>query len=219
MALQTRPPPRTERNTTSRPAGHHHSVRQAVRADRDSRSRPTASARIRGRISTRPIGSTTTHDGDPGGLAHNRRVMIRASTAPASDTYREVAARLKLDLHPHNLDSHIPASSHWQGCDRAEGRQAAHQFREGLLPWAAAPAGVGATNPMPVRTTYVRDPARAGARARLTLLDQNKIIRPPPPSPFSDGETRWASATRPASIRHAADHQGKNGPLRHRCHA
>ncbi len=118
------------------------------------------------------------------GFAHNRRVMIQGYHGTGKSTHIEqVAARLKWPCVRINLDSHVSRVD-LIGKDAItlqEGKQIT-QWKEGLLPWAIQ-------NPV----ALVFDEYDAGrpdvmfviqrvleAEGRLTLLDQNMIIRPHP---------------------------------------
>jgi cobaltochelatase CobS len=118
------------------------------------------------------------------GFAHNRRVMVTGFHGTGKSTHIEqVAARLNWPLIRVNLDSHISRID-LVGKDAIvikDGKQIT-EFREGLLPWALQRA-----------TSLVFDEYDAGrpdvmfviqrileAESRLTLLDQNRVIRPHP---------------------------------------
>jgi cobaltochelatase CobS len=118
------------------------------------------------------------------GFAYNRRVIIQGYHGTGKSTHIEqVAARLNWPCFRVNLDSHISRID-LIGKDAIvlrEGRQVT-EFREGLLPWAIQ-------NP----TAIVFDEYDAGrpdvmfviqrvleVDGKLTLLDQNKVIRPHP---------------------------------------
>ena len=118
------------------------------------------------------------------GFAHNRRVMIQGYHGTGKSTHIEqVAARLNWPCIRINLDSHISRID-LIGKDAIvlkDGLQVT-EFREGLLPWALQ---------RPVALVF--DEYDAGrpdvmfviqrvleASGRLTLLDQNKVIRPHP---------------------------------------
>ena len=118
------------------------------------------------------------------GFAHNRRVMIQGYHGIGKSTHIEqVAARLNWPCIRINLDSHISRID-LIGKDAIvlkDGLQVT-EFREGLLPWALQ---------RPVALVF--DEYDAGrpdvmfviqrvleASGRLTLLDQNKVIRPHP---------------------------------------
>ncbi len=118
------------------------------------------------------------------GFAHNRRVMIQGYHGTGKSTHIEqVAARLKWPCVRINLDSHVSRVD-LIGKDTIvlkEGKQIT-EWKEGLLPWSIQ-------NPV----ALVFDEYDAGrpdvmfviqrvleAEGRLTLLDQNKIIRPHP---------------------------------------
>lgn len=118
------------------------------------------------------------------GFAHNRRVMIQGYHGTGKSTHIEqVASRLNWPCIRVNLDSHVSRVD-LIGKDAIvirDGQQVT-EFREGLLPWAVQ-------NPM----ALVFDEYDAGrpdvmfviqrvleAEGRLTLLDQNRVIRPHP---------------------------------------
>ncbi len=118
------------------------------------------------------------------GFAFNRRVMVQGYHGTGKSTHIEqVAARLNWPCVRINLDSHISRID-LVGKDAIvlrEGQQVT-EFREGLLPWA-----------LQTPTALVFDEYDAGrpdvmfviqrvleAEGRLTLLDQNRVIRPNP---------------------------------------
>ncbi len=118
------------------------------------------------------------------GFSHNRRVMIQGYHGTGKSTHIEqVAARLNWPLVRVNLDSHVSRID-LVGKDAIvlkDGQQIT-EFREGLLPWALQ---------RPVALVF--DEYDAGrpdvmfviqrvleVSGRLTLLDQNKVIRPHP---------------------------------------
>ena len=118
------------------------------------------------------------------GFAHNRRVMIQGYHGTGKSTHIEqVAARLNWPCVRINLDSHVSRVD-LIGKDQIvlkEGKQVT-EWKEGLLPWSLQ-------NP----TALVFDEYDAGRpdvmfviqrvlenEGRLTLLDQNRIIRPHP---------------------------------------
>lgn len=118
------------------------------------------------------------------GFAHNRRVMIQGYHGTGKSTHIEqVAARLNWPCVRINLDSHVSRID-LIGKDMIvlkEGKQIT-EYKEGLLPWALQ-------NPV----ALVFDEYDAGrpdvmfviqrvleADGRLTLLDQNVVIRPHP---------------------------------------
>jgi cobaltochelatase CobS len=118
------------------------------------------------------------------GFAHNRRVMIQGYHGTGKSTHIEqVASRLNWPCIRVNLDSHISRID-LVGKDAIvlrDGKQIT-EFREGILPWALQ-------NP----TALVFDEYDAGRAdvmfviqrvlevdGKLTLLDQNKVIRPHP---------------------------------------
>ncbi len=118
------------------------------------------------------------------GFAHNRRVMVAGYHGTGKSTHIEqVAARLNWPCVRVNLDSHISRID-LIGKDAIvlrEGKQVT-EFRDGILPWA-----------LQTNTALVFDEYDAGrpdvmfviqrvleVSGRLTLLDQNKVIRPHP---------------------------------------
>ncbi len=118
------------------------------------------------------------------GFAHNRRVIIQGYHGTGKSTHIEqVAARLNWPCVRVNLDSHISRID-LIGKDAIvlkDGQQVT-EFREGLLPWALR---------HPVALVF--DEYDAGrpdvmfviqrvleVDGRLTLLDQNRVIRPHP---------------------------------------
>ena len=118
------------------------------------------------------------------GFSHNRRVMIQGYHGSGKSTHIEqVAARLNWPCVRVNLDSHISRID-LLGKDAIvlqEGKQIT-EFREGILPWA-----------LQSPTALVFDEYDAGrpdvmfviqrvleVEGKLTLLDQNKIIKPHP---------------------------------------
>ena len=118
------------------------------------------------------------------GFSHNRRVMIQGYHGTGKSTHIEqVAARLNWPCVRINMDSHVSRID-LLGKDMIvlqEGKQIT-KFQEGLLPWAIQ-------NPV----ALVFDEYDAGrpdvmfviqrileAEGKLTLLDQNVVIRPHP---------------------------------------
>ncbi|MBV9990430.1 MAG: cobaltochelatase subunit CobS [Alphaproteobacteria bacterium] len=118
------------------------------------------------------------------GFAHNRRVMVQGYHGTGKSTHIEqVASRLNWPLIRINLDSHISRID-LIGKDAIvvkDGQQVT-EFREGLLPWALQ---------RPVALVF--DEYDAGrpdvmfviqrvleASGKLTLLDQNRVIRAHP---------------------------------------
>jgi cobaltochelatase CobS len=116
------------------------------------------------------------------GFAYNRRVMIQGYHGTGKSTHIEqVAARLNWPCVRVNLDSHISRID-LLGKDAIvlrEGKQVT-EYREGILPWA-----------LQTPTALVFDEYDAGrpdvmfviqrvleVDGKLTLLDQNKVIRP-----------------------------------------
>jgi cobaltochelatase CobS len=118
------------------------------------------------------------------GFAYNRRVMVQGYHGTGKSTHIEqVAARLNWPCIRINLDSHISRID-LVGKDAIvlkDGKQIT-EFREGLLPWALQ---------RPVALVF--DEYDAGrpdvmfviqrvleVEGRLTLLDQNQVIKPHP---------------------------------------
>ncbi len=116
------------------------------------------------------------------GFAHNRRVLIQGYHGTGKSTHIEqVAARLNWPCVRVNLDSHISRID-LIGKDAIvlrDGKQIT-EYREGILPWSLQ---------RPVALVF--DEYDAGrpdvmfviqrileAQGRMTLLDQNKVIRP-----------------------------------------
>src|SRR4051812_25242664 len=118
------------------------------------------------------------------GFAHDRRVMVQGYHGTGKSTHIEqVAARLNWPLIRVNLDSHVSRID-LVGKDAIvlkDGKQVT-EFREGILPW---------TIQRPIALVF--DEYDAGrpdvmfviqrvleAQGKLTLLDQNRVIRPNP---------------------------------------
>ena len=118
------------------------------------------------------------------GFAHDRRVMVQGYHGTGKSTHIEqVAARLHWPLVRVNLDSHVSRID-LVGKDAIvlkDGKQIT-EFREGMLPWAIQ---------RPIALVF--DEYDAGrpdvmfviqrvleAQGKLTLLDQNRVIRPNP---------------------------------------
>src|SRR5580692_4670953 len=118
------------------------------------------------------------------GFAHDRRVMVQGYHGTGKSTHIEqVAARLNWPLVRVNLDSHVSRID-LGGKDAIvlkDGKQVT-EFREGMLPWAIQ---------RPIALVF--DEYDAGrpdvmfviqrvleAQGKLTLLDQNRVIRPNP---------------------------------------
>src|SRR5690242_4286470 len=118
------------------------------------------------------------------GFAHNRRVMVQGYHGTGKSTHIEqVAARLNWPCIRINLDAHISRID-LVGRDAIvlrDGLQVT-EFREGLLPWALQhPVALvfdeyDAGRP-DVMFVIQRVLEQAG---KLTLLDQNRVIRPNP---------------------------------------
>jgi cobaltochelatase CobS len=118
------------------------------------------------------------------GFAHNRRVMVTGYHGTGKSTHIEqVAARLNWPCIRVNLDSHVSRID-LVGKDAIvlkDGKQVT-EFRDGILPWA-----------LQHNVALVFDEYDAGrpdvmfviqrvleVSGRLTLLDQNRVIRPHP---------------------------------------
>src|SRR3954468_19793194 len=118
------------------------------------------------------------------GFAFNRRVMIQGYHGTGKSTHVEqVAARLNWPCIRVNLDSHISRID-LVGKDAIvlkDGKQIT-EFREGILPWALQHAcalvfdeyDAGRPDVMFVIQRVLE------VEGKLTLLDQNKVIRPHP---------------------------------------
>jgi cobaltochelatase CobS len=118
------------------------------------------------------------------GFSHNRRVMIQGYHGTGKSTHIEqVAARLNWPCVRINLDSHISRID-LVGKDAIvlrDGMQVT-EYREGLLPWALQHAcalvfdeyDAGRPDVMFVIQRVLE------VEGKLTLLDQNKVIRPHP---------------------------------------
>src|SRR6478609_5683235 len=116
------------------------------------------------------------------GFAHNRRVLIQGYHGTGKSTHIEqVAARLNWPCVRVNLDSHISRID-LVGKDAIvlkDGKQVT-EFREGILPWALQhPCALvfdeydaGRPDVMFVIQRVLE------VEGKLTLLDQNKVIRP-----------------------------------------
>jgi len=118
------------------------------------------------------------------GFAHNRRVMIQGYHGTGKSTHIEqVASRLNWPCIRVNLDSHISRID-LIGKDAIvlkDGKQVT-EFREGILPWALQHAcalvfdeyDAGRPDVMFVIQRVLE------VEGKLTLLDQNRVIRPHP---------------------------------------
>ena len=118
------------------------------------------------------------------GFTHNRRVMIQGYHGTGKSTHIEqVAARLNWPCLRVNLDSHISRID-LIGKDAIvlkDGKQVT-EFREGILPWALQHAcamvfdeyDAGRPDVMFVIQRVLE------VEGKLTLLDQNRVIRPHP---------------------------------------
>ncbi len=118
------------------------------------------------------------------GFAHNRRVMVQGYHGTGKSTHIEqVAARLNWPCIRVNLDSHISRID-LMGKDAIvlrDGMQVT-EYREGILPWALQHAcalvfdeyDAGRPDVMFVIQRVLE------VEGKLTLLDQNRVIRPHP---------------------------------------
>jgi len=118
------------------------------------------------------------------GFAYNRRVMIQGYHGTGKSTHIEqVAARLNWPCIRVNLDSHISRID-LMGKDAIvlrDGQQVT-EYREGILPWALQHAcalvfdeyDAGRPDVMFVIQRVLE------VEGKLTLLDQNRVIRPHP---------------------------------------
>jgi len=118
------------------------------------------------------------------GFAHNRRVMVQGYHGTGKSTHIEqVASRLNWPCIRVNLDSHISRID-LIGKDAIvlkDGKQVT-EFREGILPWALQHAcalvfdeyDAGRPDVMFVIQRVLE------VEGKLTLLDQNRVIRPHP---------------------------------------
>ena len=154
------------------------------------------------------------------GFAFNRRVMVQGYHGTGKSTHIEqVAARLKWPCIRINLDAHISRID-LIGRDAIvlrDGQQVT-EFREGLLPWA-----------LQTPTALVFDEYDAGrpdvmfviqrvleTEGKLTLLDQNRVIRPNRVPPVRHRQHGRARRYQRAVSRHPGDQPGPDGPLEHR---
>ncbi|HEY5072232.1 MAG TPA: cobaltochelatase subunit CobS [Caulobacteraceae bacterium] len=118
------------------------------------------------------------------GFAHDRRVLVQGLHGTGKSTHIEqVAARLNWPMIRVNLDSHVSRID-LVGKDAIvlkEGKQVT-EFREGMLPWCLQrPMALcfdeydaGRPDVMFVIQRVLE------AQGKLTLLDQNRVIRPNP---------------------------------------
>ena len=153
------------------------------------------------------------------GFAHNRRVMVQGYHGTGKSTHIEqVAARLKWPSVRVNLDAHISRID-LVGRDAIvlrDGLQVT-EFREGLLPWALQ---------HPVALVF--DEYDAGRpdvmfviqrvleqQGKLTLLDQNRVIRPDPN--FRLFATANTSSSMPSPFHAACARSGDSSGASTRC--
>ena len=152
------------------------------------------------------------------GFAHNRRVMIQGYHGTGKSTHIEqVAARLNWACVRVNLDSHISRID-LIGKDAIKIRDGLQvtEFQEGILPWCLR-------NPVAICFDEY-DAGRPDVMfviqrvleidGKLTLLDQNKVIRPHPYFRlFSTANTIGPRRHHRPLPRHPADQPGPDGPL------
>ncbi|HEY1709729.1 MAG TPA: cobaltochelatase subunit CobS [Rhizomicrobium sp.] len=118
------------------------------------------------------------------GFAFNRRVMVQGYHGTGKSTHIEqVASRLNWPMIRVNLDSHISRID-LIGKDAIvlqEGKQVT-EFREGILPWSLQrPVAIAFDEYDAGRPDVMFVIQRVlEASGRLTLLDQNKVIKPHP---------------------------------------
>ena len=154
------------------------------------RQRHGSAGLFRSRTSTCPTSIRTTSSTAPttlailAGFAHNRRVIVTGYHGTGKSTHIEqVAARLNWPCVRVNLDSHISRID-LIGKDAIvikDGQQVT-EFRDGILPWALQhnvalcfdEYDAGRPDVMFVIQRVLE------VSGRLTLLDQNRVIRPHP---------------------------------------
>ncbi|HEY2178551.1 MAG TPA: cobaltochelatase subunit CobS [Caulobacteraceae bacterium] len=118
------------------------------------------------------------------GLAFDRRVMIQGYHGTGKSTHIEqVAARLNWPMIRVNLDSHVSRID-LVGKDAIvlrDGKQVT-EFREGMLPWCLQRPMVLAFDEYDAGRPDVMFVIQRvlEAQGKLTLLDQNRVIRPNP---------------------------------------
>jgi cobaltochelatase CobS len=118
------------------------------------------------------------------GFAFNRRVMVQGYHGTGKSTHIEqIASRLNWPMIRVNLDSHISRID-LIGKDAIvlqEGKQVT-EFREGILPWSLQrPVAIAFDEYDAGRPDVMFVIQRVlEASGRLTLLDQNKVIKPHP---------------------------------------
>ena len=152
------------------------------------------------------------------GFARNRRVLVTGYHGTGKSTHIEqIAARLNWPCVRVNLDSHISRID-LIGKDAIvirEGMQVT-EFRDGILPWALKnnialcfdEYDAGRPDVMFVIQRVLE------VSGRLTLLDQNKVIRPHPGFRlFATANTVGLGDTSGPLSRHPADQPGPDGPL------
>jgi hypothetical protein len=162
------------------------------------------------------------HAGDPGGLCHNRRVMVQGYHGTGKSTHIEqVAARLNWPCVRVNLDSHISRIDLSARTPSCCGRQAGHRVpRRHPALGAAAPVAL-------VFDEY--DAGRPDVMfviQRVLEVGQADAARPEQGDPPASGvpPVRDRQHHRPGRhdgplSRHPADQPGPDGPLVDRHHA
>jgi len=158
------------------------------------------------------------------GFAHNRRVMVTGYHGTGKSTHIEqVASRLNWPCVRVNLDSHISRID-LIGKDAIvirDGLQVT-EFRDGILPWALQhnvalcfdEYDAGRPDVMFVIQRVLE------VSGKLTLLDQNKVIKPHPAFRLFLHRQHGGAGRHVGPLsRHAADQPGPDGPLVDRHHA
>ena len=153
----------------------------------------------------------------------NRHVIIQGYHGTGKSAHVEqVAARLNWPCIRVNLDSHISRID-LIGKDAIvlkDGKQVT-EFREGILPWALQhPCALvfdeydaGRPNVMLVIQRVLE------VEGKLTLLDQNRVIRPHPAFRLFATANTVGLGGRDRPLSDTADQPGPDGPLEYRGHA